>query len=616
MENILGGVTMNNELRGKATYSPEDDKLRFYPDERLSPEDYAKIKGTGFGWAPKQECFYAVWTPGREDLLNEWCGGIGDEDTSLLERAEARAERFDVYSENRKRDAESAADYVESITNGIPLGQPILIGHHSQRKAEKDAQRIENGMRRAIKMWNTASYWINRANGAIANAKYKEKPAVRARRIKKLEAEEKQLKYKKAKAEAHIKAWSNPNNLELSKAIAIANCSDLPYVKFLEKDYPRAPGARVYEGDISFWSALTDGICTPQQAAERIIGIMERALPRYNRWLEHLGNRLAYERAMLQESGGIETDKTKPEKGGAICCFWADWWMEIEKVNKVSVSVRYKYSEHGQEFLNKVPFDKITKIITKAEFQEILQDPSKDPLIATREKAMERHSKAKEQKKEDPTRERVRKIKESLEGGGVQTATSPTLYPTPTEIVEMMLEHVGNLEGKRILEPSAGTGNILKGIIKKAKEEGARVEKIDLIELNQNLCKCLYGLKESIFSAAITDQEIGTAERINVKQADFLREEHRDIPGDQKYDIILMNPPFDHGCDIGHINHALEFLIAGGILVAICANGPRQQKEFKDSVEYWEELPAGTFKAAGTSVNTALLVIRTKAAVR
>ena len=36
-----------------------------------------------------------MWTPEREDLLLELCGEIEDEDTTLIERAEARAERFE-----------------------------------------------------------------------------------------------------------------------------------------------------------------------------------------------------------------------------------------------------------------------------------------------------------------------------------------------------------------------------------------------------------------------------------------------------------------------------------------------------------------------------------------
>src|SRR5688572_639989 len=154
-----------------ATYSPDDNKLRLYPAHRLSAEDYARIRAAGFKWAPKQELFVAPkWTPEREDLLIEWCGEIDDEDQSLTERQEARAERFEGYHERRSQDAEQARRGVAAIADNIPLGQPILVGHHSERRARKDAQRIEDGMRKTIKLWETAQYWTRRAEGAIRHA--------------------------------------------------------------------------------------------------------------------------------------------------------------------------------------------------------------------------------------------------------------------------------------------------------------------------------------------------------------------------------------------------------------------------------------------------------------
>ena len=108
-----------------ATYSPEDNKLRLYASERLDPETYKKTRGMGFIYAPKQGLFVApMWTPSREDFLIEMCGEIGDEDKSLVERSEERAERFEVYSEHRAEDADRAQKAVSYITDNIPMGQP------------------------------------------------------------------------------------------------------------------------------------------------------------------------------------------------------------------------------------------------------------------------------------------------------------------------------------------------------------------------------------------------------------------------------------------------------------------------------------------------------------
>ena len=55
----------------EATYDSADDKIRLRADSRLDAETYARVKAAGYGWAPKQGCFYAVWSPGRsrEPLL-------------------------------------------------------------------------------------------------------------------------------------------------------------------------------------------------------------------------------------------------------------------------------------------------------------------------------------------------------------------------------------------------------------------------------------------------------------------------------------------------------------------------------------------------------------------
>ena len=86
----------------RATYSPDDNKLRLYAASRLDPETYKKVHDAGFRWAPKQALFVApAWTPGREDVLLSLAGEIVDEDSTLAERQEARAERFTGYSGNQ-----------------------------------------------------------------------------------------------------------------------------------------------------------------------------------------------------------------------------------------------------------------------------------------------------------------------------------------------------------------------------------------------------------------------------------------------------------------------------------------------------------------------------------
>ncbi|KXL10437.1 DUF3560 domain-containing protein [Escherichia coli] len=313
----------------RATYSPDDNKLRLYAASRLDPETYKKVHDAGFRWAPRQALFVApAWTPGREDVLLSLAGEIEDEDSTLAERQEARAERFTGYSGKRASESAQALDEVERLAAMIPPGQPILVGHHSERRARRDAQRIENGMKRAVMLFERAEYWEERARSALLHAKYKERPDVRWRRIKKIEAS----------SHDHISA-----------------CFPLD-------TYPRPAEKSQYEGSRSLWSALDDDIITTEQAREIAIRCHERQIQHQQRWVNHYQNRLIYERAMLDESGGVVTRTQDFEPGGQV--FSRGEWLTIIRVNKsngaVSSVTTPNYSFLGYSGTMKVTPDRIT----------------------------------------------------------------------------------------------------------------------------------------------------------------------------------------------------------------------------------------------------------------
>jgi len=278
-----------------ATYSPDDNKLRLSSATRLDRDVYDRVKAAGFSWAPKQDQFIAsMWTPARADLCIELAGEVGDDDSSLIDRAEDRADRFDDYREKRTNEAERAAAQARRVADGIPLGQPILVGHHSERHARKDAERIQNGMRKAVQAFDTADYWKRRAVAAIQHAKYKERPDVRARRIKTIEADKRKKERTRADSVDFLSQWnhvgSEPMTMERATAIAnLAYCSRC----YPLADYPRDPPASQYEGQTSLWSALTDGIVDAAQARSLARDMHTRVVAFSGRWIEHYDNRLA-----------------------------------------------------------------------------------------------------------------------------------------------------------------------------------------------------------------------------------------------------------------------------------------------------------------------------------
>ncbi|EDF5515508.1 DUF3560 domain-containing protein [Salmonella enterica] len=295
----------------RATYSPDDNKLRLYAAERLDDETYQKIHAVGFRWAPKQALFVApAWTPAREDVLLSLAGDIEDDDNTLFDRQEQRADRFSGYSEKRAGESEQTLAQVDALASVIPFGQPILVGHHSERRARRDAQRIENGMKRAVMLFERAEYWEDRAHASLRLAKYKERPDVRYRRIRTIEADKRKAERNIAQAQKYLTMW-RAQTLDLKMARLVSNYDHI-YTCFTLEKYPRPPEKSQYEGQMSLHSALENEIITFEQARDIAAPYHERTIRHQQRWLNHYQNRLAYERAMLDESGGAVSSVVTP----------------------------------------------------------------------------------------------------------------------------------------------------------------------------------------------------------------------------------------------------------------------------------------------------------------
>ena len=171
-----------------ATYDPDDDKIRIYSG-RVGRELYDALKAAKFNRAYKMGCFYAKWYPGTEDIALALCGEIDDEDTSLFDRAEERHARFATYSDNAEKRAEAAIKAGNDAVEGIPFGQPILVGHHSERRHRRAVERAQRAADKTVEEVDRRDYWAYRAKGVLRNANRTFDRGVIMRRIKKLESE-------------------------------------------------------------------------------------------------------------------------------------------------------------------------------------------------------------------------------------------------------------------------------------------------------------------------------------------------------------------------------------------------------------------------------------------
>ncbi len=85
------------------------------------------------------------------------------------ERQEARAERYRHYAENAERRATAAFNASSAAVDGIPLGQPILVGHHSEAAHRRALERSDSAMRRSVSESEKAAYYRQKAEAVERN---------------------------------------------------------------------------------------------------------------------------------------------------------------------------------------------------------------------------------------------------------------------------------------------------------------------------------------------------------------------------------------------------------------------------------------------------------------
>lgn len=164
-------------------------------------------------------------------------------------------------------------------------------------------------------------------------------------------------------------------------------------------------------------------------------------------------------------------------------------------------------------------------------------------------------------------------------------------FETPPEVVDSLLDAACIDSGKQtILEPSAGRGAIAGAI--RTRYPQAKLECCELMPENKA------ALLKAGFEV-IADDFMGLTGRT--------------------FDRIIMNPPFSKQQDVDHVMHAYGMLAKGGVLAAVMANGIT----FRDNGKTVAlrsligacqgeitQLPAQSFKASGTGVNTVIVKMR------
>lgn len=149
---------------------------------RPSADVIAKLKSAGWRWSG----FRKEWHhPSRFATPP-----VPFVDEGLVDYNEERATRLTARAGKVGAEAQKQYEGAHRISSGIPMGQPILVGHHSERHHRRDLERIDAKLGRAFKGFEHAKSLEARAASSAALQEQKvSDPGMIGRRIKKNEAD-------------------------------------------------------------------------------------------------------------------------------------------------------------------------------------------------------------------------------------------------------------------------------------------------------------------------------------------------------------------------------------------------------------------------------------------
>jgi hypothetical protein len=249
---------------------------------------------------------------------------------------------------------------------------------------------------------------------------------------------------------------------------------------------------------------------------------------------------------------------------------------------------------------------------------------------------------------ESPEANRVRELERALAG---RKDVGLDFFPTPAPLAERMAEALDVKPGMRVLEPSAGKGNLVDAV--RELEPEAKIETVEQSGVLRDILEAkgyeLVGYDFGNFTPRegftygdvfrAPDGKLGIMRghpggpwggRVSLVDTEgrgmgyFDRDELEPVEkrgGGAAYDRVIMNPPFSNGLDADHVRRAYDMLNPGGRLVAITSEGIfyREDAKARGFRDWFAQVGGTSEKLEGafldpnevrtTGVNTRMLVI-------
>jgi hypothetical protein len=253
---------------------------------------------------------------------------FAEAEADRYQRAEDRAIYHDEAAGRAAGRSEAAYRAEHRIIDGYPAGQPILVGHHSERRHRRDLERADAHRRRAWAEQDKAGYHADRAEAAERYQAGRESVPVTLRRIAKLEAEARQIQRR-------------------------LDGTD----KFMSYGHPATGEWR-----------------------EQLLARARDIDDELEHWRKHIAARQADGAKVWEPADFAKGDFVQIGLGA---------WYEVIRVNKKTLTLPaiiagpgrtvLRASESGYPWTDTVPYDKVTARKTAAEIAELTATPANEP---------------------------------------------------------------------------------------------------------------------------------------------------------------------------------------------------------------------------------------------
>ena len=200
----------------------------------------------------------------RETIADVGRAARGQGVVDYAERRAARIDRLRARAGRLEAAARGAEAQGRYIADAIPAGQPILVGHHSQRRHERDLDRMHRSFRKSVDLADQARELERRANSAERGRAVSSDDPEAIEKLREKLARINTLRERMRAVNAAIRAGG-----DVAGALKKLGFRDSQIPGMLEKDYAGRAGVPDY--------ALRNRAATAKRLERRIRELEERA---------------------------------------------------------------------------------------------------------------------------------------------------------------------------------------------------------------------------------------------------------------------------------------------------------------------------------------------------